>query len=136
MREINLAGNRIGFEHREIDNPCKTEQVFIDQILILANFHAGASGKAGRFIRRRTSEKYRITIANTRRNTDRFGLFSAKRFGNRAARLAFTIDNIAHSGRAFALRPAIHPVGNRTASTFRPRNRPHNRAFFNISGKD
>ena len=136
MREINLARNRIGFEHWEIDNPCKAEQVFINQILILTNFHTGASGKAGRFIRRRTSEKHGITITNPRGKTDCFGLFSTKRFGNGAASLAFAIDNIAHTRRAFALRPAIHPVGNRTASTFWPGHRPHNRALFNILGKD
>ena len=136
MRKVDLASDFVFFKHREIDNPCKAEHAFIDQILILTNLHPRASGQTCRRIRLCTGEKYGIAILGTDLYADFFGFFGAQRLGHRPARFTFAIDNIPHTRRAFTLRPAIHPVSDRAATTFWPGHSTDNSAFFNILGKN
>ena len=136
MREINFAGYWIGFKHGEINNPGKTELVFINQVLILTNFHPCPTSKAGSLISSGAGKKHRIPVFCPRRKADGFGFFGAKGFGHWAAGLTVAINNIAHTRGTLLLCPAIHPVSNRPAPTFRARHSPNNRAFFDIFGKN
>ena len=136
MREIDLAGGLVTLIHREVDNPGKAEDVLVDQPLLLADPHPRT---AGQMCRRRlvgTGKEHRITIPDTRRKADLLGLFRPQRLGYRAARLAITIDDIAHAGRAFGLRPAVHPVRDGAAAAFRPRHRADDTAALDRLGED
>ena len=136
MREINLAGGLVTLKHWKIDNPGKAEDGFVDQPLLLADPHPRA---AGQICRRRlvsAGKEYRISIGNTRGKTNFLGLFLPQSLCHRAARLAFTIDDITHAGGAFGLRPAVHPVGNGAAAAFRPGNRANNAATLDGFGEN
>ena len=136
MREIDLAGGLVGLEHREVDNPGKTEDRVVNQALLFADAYPCAASKArsGTFIG--TGKEDSIAVADTGGNADFLSLLGAKRLGHRAAGLAVTIDDIAHARRAFGLRPAVHPVGDGTAAAFRARHSAHHAAILDRLGED
>ena len=136
MREFDLPCLLIQLKHREVYNPAEFKQIIINQILILTDFHTGTTRKAGRLRCWRASKESRIAILQAKTLFNLFCLFRANGLGNRTAGLTLAIDDIAHAGRAFALCPAIHPVCYRPAATIWPRYSAHNRALFNILGKN
>ena len=136
MRKIDLAGGLVSLEHREIDNPGKAEDRVVDQTLLLADPHPRAARQTRGGTLVGTGKEDSITVANTSGNTDFLSLLGAERLGYRATGLAFTIDDVAHARRAFGLRPAVHPVGDGAAATFRARHRTHHAATLDRFGKN
>ena len=92
MREINFPSSRISLEHRKINNPSKAEQVFINQILILTNFHPCSPGKASGINGWCAGKKHCIAITNPSGNADGLGLFCAQSLGNWTSGFALAMN--------------------------------------------
>ena len=132
VREFDLAGLLVHFEHREIDDPAQPEHVLFQQVEILAQLGAGLTGELGGLQRLVAGEEHRVAIAEAGALLQVGQLFRRQELGDRAAPLAFREHDVAHARRAHALRPAVHAVTDRAAAAVRPRNGAHDGALLDV----
>ena len=132
MRKLNLTCLFIQLIHWKINNPTEFEQVFIYKPLLCSDSHPCFASKICCLRRRRAGKKYGITITHTKALFYFVRFICTQRFSYGPPSFTLTIDNIAHTRRAFTLRPAIHTVSDSTASTFWPGHSAHYCPFFNV----
>jgi hypothetical protein len=110
VREVDLLGVLIIFEHRKVDDPAEIEAVFVDEAELFGDAGAGEAGELGGLRLLAGGEEDAVVRAEAELGDELARCLLAMVLGDRAAELAAFLRDVAEARIAFAARPFVHLV--------------------------